>query len=193
MYCKNCKKKMKKTKGNHLYVESGLDNIMLKDIPIYECKCGKKIPIISHIDHLHKLIADLLTAKEEGLRGKEIKFIRKMMDLKAVDLARHLRVTKQTVSNWENDKTNISTAHDRLLRLFFHCPELLRFIEHSIAMPKPYLELDFPTFVHSMRSIESRIIESRMFESRKRIYENPAWNVEPNVHTALTVCGLARR
>jgi putative zinc finger/helix-turn-helix YgiT family protein len=119
MICPECSKKMKKIKGRHHYKESGLDNVVLVNIPFYFCKCGKKFPIIPNILNLHSLISALIIKNPEPLNGKELRFLRKEIGLKAKDFARLLGVSKVTVSRWENDNESIGITSDKLIRLIF--------------------------------------------------------------------------
>ena len=61
----------------------------------------------------------ILIKKASSLTGKEIRFLRKELLLKANELATVLGVTKVTVSRWENDKEKIGLTTDRLIRLFY--------------------------------------------------------------------------
>ncbi|RMG53576.1 MAG: helix-turn-helix domain-containing protein [Acidobacteria bacterium] len=120
MYCPNCGKRMRKEKGDYKYVESGLRNIILHRIEIYRCRhCGEVIPKIPQVKELHRAIAEHLFKKDSLLSGEEIRFLRKQMDLRAVDLAAILGVTKVTVSRWETGKERISPPADRAIRLLY--------------------------------------------------------------------------
>ena len=119
MVCPECGKKMKKTTGNYRYKESGMDNVMLLDIPLYICNCGEKMPAIPRILNLHSLIAEEIIKNPKPLTGNEIRFLRKEMGLKANDFAAKLGVNKVTVSRWENDAELISTTGDKLVRSLF--------------------------------------------------------------------------
>ncbi len=119
MNCFTCHKKMSVKKENYHYIESGLDNVYLKT-PVFKCsKCKEVIADIPAMNELHTLIAINLVKKTSMLTGKEIRFLRKEMDLKANELAHILGVVKQTVSRWENDKENISRYSDRLIRMIY--------------------------------------------------------------------------
>jgi putative zinc finger/helix-turn-helix YgiT family protein len=110
---------MKKIKKDYQYSESGLDNIILGDTPMYICECGEEMPIISHIESLNRVIAFELIKLKNHLTGKEARFIRKQLGMKAVQLAEILGVDKVTVSRWENDNNPIGNANDRLIRLLY--------------------------------------------------------------------------
>jgi len=119
MICPDCNKKTKKVSADYTYRESGLDNILLEDIPMYVCSCGNKFPIISNIRQLHDLIAENIIKKPERLSGKEARFLRKEMAMKAIDFAKLLNVSKVTISRWENENKPISIISDKLIRSIF--------------------------------------------------------------------------
>lgn len=120
MLCYNCNVKMRKMETDYQYKESGLKNVILKGIPVYECaKCKEIYPLLSNVKELHKIIAQKILNKKSLLSGEELRFLRKEMMLKAQDLARILGVTKVTVSRWENERELISPACDRLVRLIY--------------------------------------------------------------------------
>ncbi len=118
MKCPHCNKATKGKKGKYHYTESGLDNVYLETF-IYKCECGETIVDIPNIYGLHELIAKDLVRKKSTLRGKEIKFIRKQLHLKANELAQILGVNKVTVSRWENEEENIGIANDKLIRMIY--------------------------------------------------------------------------
>lgn len=129
MFCPNCGKKMRKEVKEYLYAESGLDNIVLSSIPVFYCdKCSEVMPLIPHIEELHRVISHRIAISKAPLTGREARFLRKQMGLKAVDLARILGVSDVTVSRWENSKEHIGAASDRLIRIL-----AIRKIEQDLA------------------------------------------------------------
>ncbi len=124
MKCFSCNKKMSEKIEQYHYKESGLDNVYL-ETPVFRCnKCKEVIADIPAIDELHMHITIGLIKKDSMLAGKEIKFLRKQMGLKANELANILGVTKQTVSRWENEKEKTSQYNDKLTRMI--CIQLLQ-------------------------------------------------------------------
>lgn len=155
MYCSKCNREMEESRGSHQYRECGLDNVFLNNIPVYKCTtCGRIVPIITHIDDLHRLIADNLTTRKEVLSGKELRFIRKMMGIKAIELAEILGVSKQRISQWENDKGSIGVANDRLIKSLYRFPNLLKSLRLLTPMERQEFNLDFPTFLASIKMRE---------------------------------------
>ncbi|MDA8215221.1 MAG: helix-turn-helix domain-containing protein [Nitrospiraceae bacterium] len=119
MKCHICGEIMQKTKGSYVYRESGLDNVVLTGITIYKCSCGEKMPEISNIDGLHRVIANALVKKKTPLSGKEVRFLRKQIGLSAKELAAVLGVNPVTVSRWENEIELIGPANDKLIRMLY--------------------------------------------------------------------------
>ncbi|MFH0810244.1 MAG: helix-turn-helix domain-containing protein [Pseudomonadota bacterium] len=120
MHCPECAEKMQESKGDYLYVESGLDNVLLCGIPILSCPHGHSFPAIPNIRGLHKAIAEALLRKPALLTGKEMKFLRKHMGLKAIELARLLGLSKQRISQLENEHSPVAGVQtDRLVRAIY--------------------------------------------------------------------------
>lgn len=119
--CFQCGGKLQviKNKPYH-YTESGLDNTVLYGINQYKCKaCGENFVSIPRIEELHLLIGRELCCKKELLTGKEIRFLRKELRIKAKEMAKALGVNPSTISRWENDKEPIGETHDRLMRSLY--------------------------------------------------------------------------
>ena len=133
MLCPNCSLKMKQTKGNYHYAESGLDNVTLTNLTIYICVCGEKMPVISDIQGLHKTIAMAIVKSKTILTGEQIRFLRKEIGLKAVEFSKLLSVNKVSVSRWETGKEPLGRSNDKLIRLFFirkteeDCKQMLQY------------------------------------------------------------------
>lgn len=120
MKCPTCAKEMKSRIRDYEYVESGLKNVILKNIRVYECKaCGEILPEIQNAKQVHEWIAEYLVKKLSPLTGQEFRFLRKQLGMSATELAEFLGVTPVTVSRWENGKESVGPQSDRLLRAFF--------------------------------------------------------------------------
>lgn len=117
--CIECGEPTKRKIDSYQYLESGLDNVFLQNIPIYECNCGMKYPSIFRIGYLNELIGETLLEKQSLLSGKEIKFLRKNLYLSSKDYANALGVGITTLSKWENEKQRHSDTNDRLIRVVY--------------------------------------------------------------------------
>lgn len=114
--CPKCGKTINRSIGNYEYKESGLDNVFLENVPIYECTCGISYPSIFRVPRLNELIARTLLEKPALLNGKEIRFLRKNLYLSSTAFSETLSVGKDTLSKWENDIQQHSEQNDLLIR-----------------------------------------------------------------------------
>jgi putative zinc finger/helix-turn-helix YgiT family protein len=117
--CRACHEaEMKTTTENHLYVESGLPNVVLGGVDVRRCpKCGAFEVLLPRVAELHRVIANAVIHKAARLSGPEVRFLRKHLGWSGADFAAHMGVDPTTVSAWENDRKPFGPASDRLLRL----------------------------------------------------------------------------
>lgn len=73
--------------------------------------------IIPDIKGLEAAIAVARVTIPDKLRGEEIRFMRKAIGLKAVELASFLDVVPETLSRWENGREVITANPERIFRL----------------------------------------------------------------------------
>jgi putative zinc finger/helix-turn-helix YgiT family protein len=118
MNCFECNTKMKETKPTrYRYVESGLDNLYLKGITVWECpECGSKEIEIPDPSGLQRVIAHGLVSKKAMLTGKEFRFLRTHLGHSSEDMAHRLGVTRETISRWENSSIKITGPADLAAR-----------------------------------------------------------------------------
>lgn len=108
------------TNQTYHYLECGLDNVYLEGIETRVCKsCGASIPRIPRIAHLHNTIALAIALKDNPLTAKEVRFLRKRLNLKLNQWAKLLRVANTTLSKWENGEREIGSQSDLLIRLLY--------------------------------------------------------------------------
>lgn len=74
---------------------------------------------IKNLDGLHKAIGCYLVMQKKTLNGKEIRFLRKHLDLTQSELGKLVGVTSQQVARWEKDQSPISGAAEALVRVLF--------------------------------------------------------------------------
>jgi len=118
-----------KKNQTYQYKESGLTNILLMNIEIRACKsCGYICPRIPNINGLHDIIARAILLQPFPLSGKDIRFLRQHMGLKAKHLASLIRANVETLSRWESEKQNIGSQSDSLIRFLF-----IRIIEERMG------------------------------------------------------------
>ncbi len=117
------------------YTECGLDNVDLANgFTRHDTPYGPGIAI-DDVDGLHRAIARRLAHARRPLAGKEVRFLRKELDLSQEGLAALLGCTGQTVARWEKDETTIPGPADRLLRLLY--------LEREDAGPRIHELLEF--------------------------------------------------
>jgi putative zinc finger/helix-turn-helix YgiT family protein len=153
MTCPICKKEGQIHIGKHHYTESGLQNVWIKGVEIFECNyCGEKFALIPCAQEIHKIIALFLLKQEDQLSGRAIRFLRKHMGIKSKDFAKELGVKPVTVSRWENGDFPPSESFDRFIRLFYTARmgleeiamELVNEIFPKLKKGQKELPIDFP-------------------------------------------------
>ncbi len=73
--------------------------------------------VIPKIEQLHRAIALAVVSKRPRLTAHEVRFLRKYLGWSGADFAKHMGVTPESVSRWENEREQMSPVADRLLRL----------------------------------------------------------------------------
>ena len=101
------------------YKESGLDDVMLENgCTIRQTPYGETVTI-ENVDALHRLLGSRIILQRE-ITGAELRFLRREMGKTQAELAALFRMTEQTVSLWERDRTKaIPPLADSLLRLLY--------------------------------------------------------------------------
>lgn len=117
--CPKCGNFIQSKIETYKYKESGLDNVFLKNIPVYQCSCGISFASIFRVSRLNELIAQTLLEKPALLDCKEIRFLRKNMYMPSKDFAKRLGVEKTTISKWENGSQQHREAYDRSIRFLY--------------------------------------------------------------------------
>ncbi len=117
--CLECGNLTERKIDSHHYVESGLDNVHLQNIPVYKCGCGMKYPSILRVGYLNEKIGEALIEKRSLLSGKEIKFLRKNLYLSSKIFASMIGIGATTLSKWENEHQRHRDANDRLIRIVY--------------------------------------------------------------------------
>ena len=89
--------------GWHHYTESGLDNVWLQGgVAHHETPYGPGVAI-DDVDGINAAVADWIVERKSYWRGREIKFLRKRLNLSQKGLADLLGYSDQQVRRWEND------------------------------------------------------------------------------------------
>lgn len=99
------------------YIESGLDNIWLRNGYVEENTPYGPTVAFKDILGLHESISLAIVEQAGRLGGAEIRFLRHQMEMSQVSLAELIGVTSQSIALWEKSKAIITTPSDKLLRL----------------------------------------------------------------------------
>lgn len=101
------------------YTDCGLDGVYLvSGYEIADTPYGKGLSI-KNLDQLHKAIGCHLANQKKVLVGKELRFLRKQMNLTQSDLGKLLGLSSQQVARWEKEESEISGPADLLVRAFY--------------------------------------------------------------------------
>ncbi|MEI9904138.1 MAG: hypothetical protein WDN06_09245 [Asticcacaulis sp.] len=84
------------TKTNYHYKSCGLDNVVLKDLPLITDDSGEPCVRIPNINGLHRALLRAVVTKTDGLNGKELRFMRTELGLTQAQLAELLIIDGQT-------------------------------------------------------------------------------------------------
>lgn len=121
-----------------LYEACGLDNIWLVDGFEVIKRGDEEMILPEDSDGLHRAIALHLAMFRKPLTGRDIRFIRRAIDMTQPELGHNLGVQAQTVARWEKNQIVIPGPEERLLRinviLAASAPE--KFAELIREMPK---------------------------------------------------------
>lgn len=145
-----------------LYETCGLNNIWLVDGFNVVLHAGEELIEPEDVEGLHRAIALHLVRCRKRLEGREIRFIRRAIDLTQGELAHCLGTGAQTVARWEKDKVSIPGPENRLLRIttMVAVAEPDRLVELLREMPKHLEEPDEGPdrpvrFTHNHRWVEA--------------------------------------
>jgi len=139
--CLRCGEPYRITTEDYHYLESGLDNLWICGVEVYRCQCGESAAVPQPIE-IHRAVAKCLLMSKTPLSGKEIRFLRKHIAMKAIDFAKRIGVDNATVSRWENAKEHPSDVADRAIRLA--CAARLEYFKEA----KELFEDIFPEIGH---------------------------------------------
>ena len=103
--------------GEYRYEESGLDNVVLIDLPECVDDDGDECITIPNINVLHRAIAGAIVRHPKGMNGKELRFLRTEMGMTQAELARVVSREGLAIGRWERGERPIDTNAEALIRL----------------------------------------------------------------------------
>ena len=108
MKCPACGQQMECREETVPYTDAGLENIYVEGAQVCRCACGESMVGFKALPELHRRIGERLLTKAALLTGPEIRFLRKNMRLKGLELASLLGVEPATVYRLEAVDQTIS-------------------------------------------------------------------------------------
>ena len=110
---------MKTNTKPYRYTLCGLDNVYLENgYTIKKTPYGEGIAV-HDIEGLHKAIAYNLITKQRKLKGDEIRYLRKELELSQKGLSVLLDVSEATIRGWEKSRSEISGSANTLIRIIY--------------------------------------------------------------------------
>lgn len=106
-------------KDPFLYKGCGLDDVWLISGYDVEEIDGDQAVVIRNLDGLHRAIGKSLVLGKKILNGKEIRFLRKQMDLTQSELARLVGCDAQQIARYEKGENKMPGPTDRLVRMLY--------------------------------------------------------------------------
>lgn len=114
--CHECGAAMTARVRDHNFIESGLDNVWLEGLSVYECSNGHELLAIPAMAKLHRALALAIIEGGQRLGPPEVRFLRKYLGLSNQDFAKVMNVSESQASRWANGDEMGGSA-ERLLRL----------------------------------------------------------------------------
>ena len=103
----------------YAYSVCGLDNIFLLNGYRTDYPDGEESISVVDVEGLHRAIGRHLVLHRKGLSPKEVRFLRKTMDLTQAELAAKLGNDAQSVARWEKGTCEMPGTAEKLLRVTF--------------------------------------------------------------------------
>lgn len=98
--------------------ETGLENVILKGDDVFRCpRCGEGDYVLHGLETFLRPISLAVLCAPRPLTSREIRFLRKELELTVTAFARLLGVTRVTVSRWENGLKRPPKSADHAVRL----------------------------------------------------------------------------
>jgi DNA-binding transcriptional regulator YiaG len=100
------------------YVASGLPNVFLLNGVVEANTSYGPMVTIEDINGLHHAIGLYIIENPEQMTGAEFRFLRKQLELTQVQLGNYLRVSDQTVANYEKGNTDLGPVDPQMRMLY---------------------------------------------------------------------------
>jgi len=135
----------KSIRAEHTEDLGGVVVKLLKAVEVLRCdKCKTEMVAIPDIDGLGRATAISRALNPVRLSGREVKFLRRVLDMTQAKFAEAMELTPESVSRWENDARGVGGACEKLVR--HNTCALL----YKAAKGRPY----DPAVITNMRFVE---------------------------------------
>jgi len=142
------------------YPQCGLDDVYLCGGYEIETIDGEEFITVKDIDGLRNAIGVALIRGKKLLSGKEIRFLRRELDLTQSEMARFLGCDAQQVARYEKGTNKMPGSADRLLRLIYK--------EHTCG------SINVTEILRSLDQLDSRLDEKQVFEATDEGWKSAA-------------------
>jgi DNA-binding transcriptional regulator YiaG len=89
---------------------------LFKAVIVQRCSCGEEMIAIPDLEGLARAAAMARALNPVQLSGKEVRFIRRALDLSQKEFAEKMELAPETVSRWENDHNGAGAMSEKLIR-----------------------------------------------------------------------------
>jgi DNA-binding transcriptional regulator YiaG len=101
------------------YTDCGLDDVYLVSGYEWVDTPEGKALVIKELDKLLRAIGVHLVTEKKVLNAKEVRFLRKELNMTQAELARYAGLTHQQVARWEKGESEITDSAAAILRLLY--------------------------------------------------------------------------
>lgn len=116
--CAKCKGLVERsTLPEHTEDLGGVTVKILNAVKVSRCReCGDEMIAIPDLDGLARAAAISRALDPTRLTGREVKFLRRVLDMTQAEFAEAMDLAAESVSRWENDVRGVGEACERLTR-----------------------------------------------------------------------------
>lgn len=117
MRCTKCNQIMEQTvKQEHVEDLGGLVVKVLNAVVVQRCACGETMTGIPDMQGLARAAAMARALNPARFTGKEVRFLRRALDMTQKDFAEKMDLSPEYISRWENDHNGIGGSSEKLVR-----------------------------------------------------------------------------
>jgi DNA-binding transcriptional regulator YiaG len=116
--CRKCQGLMERSvRAEHTEDLGGVVVKVLNAVQVLRCdKCKTEMIAIPDLDGLARAAAISRALNPVRLSGREVKYMRRVLDLTQVKFAEAMELSAESVSRWENDARGVGGACEKLVR-----------------------------------------------------------------------------